>query len=1128
MRTRRVLATLALAALGVVPFPAASAVAGLAAPPSIVEPAANAVVATPSTHVVVRFHQGETIALFVNGVRVPENQIASTVPDPDGTAVATYIGVALNPGDNTITAQVLRGDAPSAPSEIHVGVRGAATDLRLTLDRHDLPADGRSLVTVSGRLTDAGNNLAARDALVSLRTTAGAFVGDTADPDVPGYTVKAHDGVFMAVIRAGLSATTMHIEAKAGDLLGTADLDVTTSLRPSVATGSVNLRLGHRETNFYNSITNFLDADPSSKAELQTRGFATGAVGSYLVTVAGDSAYPINPACNGLIGISTYDVRSCDPRYPVYGDQSSYDRLAQSSDNVFARIERNRSYAMWGDFGTSEFATSSQLYSATSRELHGSKINIDSHHLVLTGLYGNNVQAFQRDSIAPDGTSGYYYLSHHLLLPGSETVAIETQVFDRPGLVTSVTPLNRGADYDIDYDSGSLLFHAPVTRTDIDPVTGAILVRIIVVTYQYDDGQGAGSIVGGRLRYRFGDQLAGAKTPGSIGASLLQENQGINRFILAGVDAGIPLGNAVKVIGEYAHSTNDSSLASGVGGSAYRAEAQLSSSAATGTAYYRTTGAGFANQATTSFIPGQTQQGANLITPIAPKLHLVLNYDAERQSGIAPELLTDPVSLLSPGATPIAGASLDTRTSTVSAGLRHDLGRGFISVDYALRTLYDANAPLFDASAAQLDARVSLPFAKRWSFLAEDDINLRSQIDPAYPDRIAAGLEYALSDAVKIAATKQYLRGTAQGSRQITSIESIFDEKLSSSTSFTGRYAIVGGIDGTSAQTEFGLKQNVKLAPGVHMDLAYQLINGDFFDLTPSGMQFAQPYAVGQAGQAALGVTGGSSISVGAEYTGSKELKGDARYEHRISASGSNTTYSGGVAGKITPAFTLLASIDAAGGANQTLGALADALDFRAGMAYRNPATDDTNVLLRFEERLNPGLIPQSLLSGGGTSTRDRTFAIEWIQEPSKRLELYAKYAFRVSTALLATDFSNTTFTSLAQYRATYRVGRKFDVVGELRYIEQPVSSYVAFGEVAEAGYHFGNDFRAAVGYSFGRTNDLDFTGSRSRGGLYLDFNARVNELFRGFGLQQAPRPDLSGAGTPAAAAATHLTGIDK
>jgi hypothetical protein len=67
-----------------------------------------------------------------------------------------------------------------------------------------------------------------------------------------------------------------------------------------------------------------------------------------------------------------------------------------------------------------------------------------SGNLQITGFYGNNIQGFQRDTLAPDGTSGYYFLSRRLLVEGSENVFVEVEELNRPGTIIERKQLNRG------------------------------------------------------------------------------------------------------------------------------------------------------------------------------------------------------------------------------------------------------------------------------------------------------------------------------------------------------------------------------------------------------------------------------------------------------------------------------------------------------------------------------------------------------------------------------------------------------------------------------------------------------------------------------------------------------------
>lgn len=174
-------------------------------------------------------------------------------------------------------------------------------------------------------------------------------------------------------------------------------------------------------------------------------------------------------------------------------------------------------------------------------------------NLQITGFYGNNVDGFQRDTIGPDGTSGYYFLSRRLLVPSSENVFIELEELNRPGTVQKRKQLSRGTDYEIDYDRGTLLFRQALLRTDVDE-NGQVLVRRIVATYQYESKEDS-NIYGGRLQYNFSREL---NRESWLGATYIKENQGIRDFELYGADALISLGPKSHLIAEYAHSSNDS------------------------------------------------------------------------------------------------------------------------------------------------------------------------------------------------------------------------------------------------------------------------------------------------------------------------------------------------------------------------------------------------------------------------------------------------------------------------------------------------------------------------------------------------------------------------------------------
>ncbi|WP_156518823.1 TonB-dependent receptor [Phormidesmis priestleyi] len=1079
---------------------------------TIVSPILKAVIDVPATTVVLRFPLDSQVDLQVNGKSVSTSLVGRTEKDrAKKQTTQTWYGVPLQDGENTIVAQIISNGQVTQTASTQVQVRGLAKQITVRTAETRVRADGRSTVTIQGELLDANGNRSNRDTIVTLKPTAGEFVEPDASPDQPGYQVKATQGEFKATLRSGIQAQMVRIQAKADDLDAFTQVQFETDLRSSLVTGSIDLRLGKGGTDFYRSFRDFLPPNGKNNYGLATHGavFATGKVGDWLVTGAYNSDHALNQTCDGTARLFR-EQQFCDQNYPVYGDSSRTDVLTPSIDSVYLKLERTSpttngiDYFIWGDYNTEEFATRSQQFSATSRQLHGLKTNYNFGNLQLSGFYGNNVQGFQRDTITPDGTSGYYFLSRRLVIGGSENVFLELEELNRPGTVLERKQLNRGNDYEIDYDRGTILFRQPILRTDVDQ-TGQVLVRRIVTTYQYESQQASKSnIYAGRALYHL------SNTPGReswVGATYLKENQGTRDFELYGTDALFSFGKG-NVIAEYAHSSNRSDVFGLVSGSAYRLEANAE--IATGIlarGYYRKTDTGFANDATISFVPGQTRYGAEVTGSVSDITKLRVQYDHEDNTGIAPREIDTLQDLFAPRNQAIPGSRVDNSLTTIAVGVQQRLGNANLDVDLLHRDRQDRLSPDSSGSSDQLRSRFTVPLSKTLTFLAQNETTLSSTVDPVYSDRTGLGLDWAIMPGVNLGLSQQfYTRGQLAG-QSITNLNLRGEYKFGTDTTLHARYGILGGVDSWTTQGAIGVNQGWTISPGLRMDLAYEHLFGGFFGSTGAGIQFAQPFAVGQSASS-LGLQGGDSYSVGLEYTGSKEFQAGARYEHRSSSSGSNTVISAAATGKISSSLTALARYQQANAANQTLIGLGDTSNLKLGLAYRNPNDDRFNALFRYEYRKNPSTIPDTILFGSGTGSEDHTIALEALYAPNWRWEFYGKYAMRHSSTTLSSDLVGTSTVSLAQLRATYRFGYSWDIVGEARWIAQPSVGFHEMGFVVEAGYYLTPNLRLAAGYSFGRVNDRDFDGSRSAGGTYLGLTIKLNELFSGFGLQKPTSAD--------------------
>ena len=1074
---------------------------------AIVSPAPDALLESSVTTVILRFPAGQTVTLTVNGVKADRALIGRTETDSAaGTETQTWYGVVLADGVNTLAAVPASG----AGDTRRVEVQSAPAKLTVRALGSHLPADGRATMTVEGTLLDSKGRPALKTALVTLTAGAGDFVGKDADPDQPGFQVRAVSGQFTATLRAGIQAQTVPIRASAGSLDAFTQVTFTTDLRPSVATGVVDLRLGSRRSDYDQPIEDFVSPDVSSGTALhgRTSVFATGKVGDYLFLGAYNSDHSLNQTANGPSSLGR-DTQTSDNPYPIYGDGSSSAALAQSQDNLALRLERNQNYLMWGDYGTEEFSGPSQQLTSITRAFHAFKANFQSGAVQTTGFYGDNVQGFQRDAIAPDGTSGLYFLSHRPLVYGSESVYLELEDINRPGTVLERTAEARGADYQIDYDRGTLFFQQPVLRTDVGP-DGQALVRHIIVTYQYETGSGGASVYGGRMQYHFD---GGTSQGHLLGVTYLRQNQGLRQFDLSGIDTSLPLGRAGTLTAEYGHSANDSDLLGAVSGSAYRFNADMALGRGIAvTAYGRHTDTGFANDATESFVPGQTRYGGEVSAALSPTTRLRVQADHEDDKGIAPEPETTETGILIPGAAPAAGTPVNNSLQTVSVDVEQSIRKAQVSVGLTSRTRTDRiPGSGLTGSSDQLETRIAAPLRKNLTFEAQNDTSLSSGTDPVYTDRTLVGVAWKAKPGVDVRLSQQFFGRGQYSGNSVTSLEAGAERKAGDGTQMSERFTLSGGAGGMALQQSLGLGKRWALAPGLAANVGYEHVNGAFFGRTGAGSRYAQPYAVGQSASS-LGVASGGSVSAGLEYTRSSDFKASARYESRSSLGGDNTVITGAVAGKVSSALTALAAYEQASSSNQLLSGLGQTATLRLGLAYRDPYRDTFNGLLHFEARRNPSVVPDTILVGSGTGSREQLFAAEGIYAPQWQWEFYGKLARRDSVSYLASDYSGSSRIDLAQARATYRFRENMDAVCDLRWIGEREAGYSSRGIVLEAGYYATPDLRLGLGYSFGRVGDRDFTGSLSSGGLFLRLTAKLNQLGGGFGLQ---RNALADTGAP-------------
>jgi hypothetical protein len=282
----------------------------------------------------------------------------------------------------------------------------------------------------------------------------------------------------------------------------------------------------------------------------------------------------------------------------------------------------------------------------------------------------------------------------------------------------------------------------------------------LIATYQYASGSNS-NIFGGRAQYNL------SRTNGQeswVAGTWTRETQGIRDFSIMGADALISFGPNASLTAEYARSSNNTGFGDPIEGNAVRLEGQFKFSESTQSrAYYRSSEAGFANNATTSFVPGQTRYGADLVTRLGESTSLRLQVDREENRGNPPIAITGISSLLVPPISPLTGR-VDNDLTTLTAGVQQRFGGNVtLDLDYVNRSRQDRLAVLpgqSDVSSDQIRTRVSVPLGNNLTFRAQNEINLSNQQDVVYPNRTALGIDWAVYPGINVRLSQNYVSST--------------------------------------------------------------------------------------------------------------------------------------------------------------------------------------------------------------------------------------------------------------------------------------------------------------------------------------------------------------------------------
>ncbi len=382
--------------------------------------------------------------------------------------------------------------------------------LRVDVDRDGVPADGQSPVHVVVQLMGADDKPLAGQRFATIEYSGGRVRlpgGRTdelgpgrldADRVTPGIQLPVENGRAEFDLLAPDVPQDVLLRITSGGVTAENTLSFLPEMRELLATGLiegiVNFRNGasldpvRRDDGFDRDIRRWEREFNSGKANAAARTafFVKGKIkGEYLLTAAYDSDKEVR-------GRLLRDIQP-EEFYPVYGDSSLRGFDARSAERLYVRVDKNRSYMMYGDFQTGDSLATQTGVANNSRIVMRS---LGTYNRTATGFgwhfegkrVRGNVFAME-DSLRqvidefPSQGSGPYGLSNNAVLEGSERVEVITRDRNQPSRIVTVRPLARLVDYSFEPFSGRILLNQflPAFDSELNPIS-------LRITYELDQG----------------------------------------------------------------------------------------------------------------------------------------------------------------------------------------------------------------------------------------------------------------------------------------------------------------------------------------------------------------------------------------------------------------------------------------------------------------------------------------------------------------------------------------------------------------------------------------------------------------------------------------------------------------
>ena len=815
-----------------------------------------------------------------------------------------------------------------------------------------------------------------------------------------------------------------------------------------------------------------------------------------------------------------------DKGWATFGDDSTLVEDAPTRGKFYAKVEDEKSHALWGNFraqvrDTELAQIDRSLYGAQARYRSDDFTGFGERRLQVEGFAAEPGTAAAREDFRGTGGS-LYYLRHQDLTEGSERVRIEVRDKDS-GLVLHSQELVAGIDYEINALQGRVMLSQPLSAN----AEGSGLIRsggslsgnpaYLVVGYEYSPGLDKldDLAYGGRAAYWLNDRVR----VGVTGSQ--QEQTGRDDQTLAGADLLLRHSEGTWLKLESAQSEGDGlderfSYDGGFGfglesaGSDSRARAErvetafdlkdlVADAEGRGTFYYESRDQGFSAPGRLSSLAAE-QVGGSYSAPLGERTELKVKADQADEDGGRSRRAAEAI------------VAYDLSEAwRLSGGLRNDHQR----YGSAYRNRYTGTYAGYDSGdydeGERNDALVQALYHAEddWSVYGFTQGTLSRDGTRQANNRVGVGGDYRLN-------ARTALNGELSGGNLGLGAKAGVNYDASDRTNlylnyeldsdrsddgFASRSGLYG--DGRMGQVVTGARSRWTDTTSVYAEQRLQhgeqagLIQGYGLDFAPDDRwSYGLTTEFGtfnsesdyELKRRALGGRVGYSHDA-LRYASRLEYRQDrsAVQDLRVWLMRNNLSY------RVNPDWRFIGKLDfSVGDSDRGDYFDGDFVEASVGYAYRPVLNDRLNLLAKYTYLAD--LPPPDQVSTATGSTvdyaqRSHVFAVDGIYDLNERWSVGGKYAYRLSELRMSRDASADWFDSRGQLvaaRVDWHVVKKWDLMAELRRRDEFAAKDSRVGALVGVYRHFGNHFKAGVGYNFSDfSDDLTDLSYRSQGWFF-------------------------------------------